>query len=151
MKVTSCCQEIALTFSVLYKLFDLNLYHLENTSVILIISVCWGIYYYLNLIVPTSQLDCDISKDDPLYYKNNDQITPETALFPVACPFIFLYSTVVACCIYFWGQTHIPCSGHCYINDSLFQLGLAALIFSFLSSFFVQKALSASDVQCFRS
>jgi hypothetical protein len=40
---------------------------------------------------PPSQLDCDISKDDPVYYKNHDQITPETALFPVAQPFNVLY------------------------------------------------------------
>jgi len=60
LKVTSCCQEIALTFDVLYKLFDLSSYNLENTSVIFIISVCLGIYYYLNSIVPSSQLDCDI-------------------------------------------------------------------------------------------
>ena len=42
LKVTSCHQEIALTFNVLYKLFDLHSYHLENASVIFIISTGWA-------------------------------------------------------------------------------------------------------------
>lgn len=80
--MTSCHQESALTFNVLYKLFNLDSYHLENTCVIFIISV---------FDCPPCHFDCDIPKDDPVYYKNNDQITPDTALFPIAHPFNFLY------------------------------------------------------------
>lgn len=48
-------------------------------------------YYYLKLDSPLSHWDYDMSKDYPVYYKNSDEITPETALLPVAHPYNFLY------------------------------------------------------------